>query len=96
MALFDIGEAALAQHAVHDARHRVQVVNDQHRIDIVDQDHPLQAAPPVIASSSPPRAPTRAARRPGTCNLHDSFGDQVAGRTGWQFNLFCAAFGGWH
>ena len=53
MALLDIGEAALAQHAVHDARHRVQVINDQHRIDIVDQDYPLQAALPVIASSNP-------------------------------------------
>ncbi|HEX9070382.1 MAG TPA: hypothetical protein VF852_00370, partial [Pseudolabrys sp.] len=34
--LFDIGKAAFAQHAVNNARHRVELVNNQHRIDILD------------------------------------------------------------
>jgi hypothetical protein len=95
MALLDIGEAALAQHAIHDACHRVQVINDQHRIDIVDQDCPLQAALPAIASSNPHTR--RQQRRAGPAPVIYMIRSEIKspGQTGWQFNLFCAAFGGW-
>jgi hypothetical protein len=58
MALLNIGEAALAQHAIHDARHRVQVVNDQHRIDIVDHDQPSPSG--RTARDREQQSPTRA------------------------------------
>src|SRR5262245_15513353 len=56
--------------------------------------HPLPTALPVIASSSPTRATIRAARRPDACNLHDSYGDQVA-RAGHDARLILMRQGIW-
>src|SRR5262245_37969375 len=71
MNLVHIRKAAFTEHTVHDARHRVQVVNDQHRIDVVDQGK----APPS-GHARDWHAATRInciTRRPSILNLHDSF-----------------------
>src|SRR5581483_5967946 len=64
MALLDVGEAAFAQHTVHDTGHRVQVVNNQYRIDVVDQGQPSPFRPCLLLASNSPTAPKKRARRP--------------------------------
>jgi len=73
--LVDIGEAAFTQHAVHDARHRVQVVDNQHRIDVVDQGQ-FSPVRPCSRLASPHARQLNPARQPGDANLHDSSGYQ--------------------
>ena len=68
--LIDIGEATFAQHAIHDARHRVQVVNNQHRIDVVDQGK-FSPVRPCSRLASPHARQLNPTRQPGDGNLHD-------------------------